>query len=130
VLWRCRQGLLVSVAPTSAQKISCILASTRPTLNSKRSLYPPPSLHSAPNTTQEYFCKLLADRWGVPLIACVPDSGFLGQPTLADLEDYFCGTLLTGHRDRRGHYPLERAHLVSSPSKPASEARLGCSGCG
>ena len=61
---------------------------------------------------QDYFSKLVERNWGVPLLGCVPDYGFLGQPTLADLEEFFGGTLLTGHRDRAGHYPLERAHLV------------------
>jgi len=61
---------------------------------------------------QDYFGKLLAKNWGVPLIGCVPDYDFLGQPTLEDLEDFFGGSLLSGLWDRKGHYPLERAHLV------------------
>lgn len=63
---------------------------------------------------KEYFTQLLAKSWGaeVPLLGVVPDHSFLGQPTLEDLEDFFGGHLMTGHRDRKGHYPLERAHLV------------------
>ena len=61
---------------------------------------------------KDYFSKLLEHHWGVPLVGCVPDYNFLGQPTLGDLEDFFGGKLITGERDRRGHYPLDRASLV------------------
>ena len=61
---------------------------------------------------QDYFSKLLERNWGVPLLGCVPNENFLGQPTLSDLEDYFGTELMTGHRDRLGHYDVNRAQLV------------------
>jgi len=60
---------------------------------------------------EHYFSKLL-HRWGVPLLACIPDEQFLGQATLLQLERLLGGELITGKRDGLRHYPFDRAQVV------------------
>ena len=46
--------------------------------------------------TKQYMSKALMDRWGVPLLGCVPDRPFLGCPALMDLESIFKTELIAG----------------------------------
>ncbi|MEM1282136.1 MAG: AAA family ATPase [Chlamydiota bacterium] len=50
-----------------------------------------------------YFPKAL-DKWGVPLIGCIPFDPFLSMPTVKDFEGLFQTTLFSGQQHRLRHF--------------------------
>lgn len=65
--------------------------------------------------TKYYLEKALHDRWGIPLLGCVPDRAFLGCPALADLERLFPGAMLVSGLDHRlRHYTVQDLNLVAT----------------
>ena len=56
---------------------------------------------------QDYFPKTL-EKWGIPLIGCVPFNAFLSNPTIRDFEFLFNTTLLTGESHRYRHFTSTR----------------------
>lgn len=64
--------------------------------------------------TKEYMGKALKQRWGVPLLGCVPDRPYLGCPALMDLEMLFQSKLLTGKQHRLRHYQVCDINLVTT----------------
>jgi BioD-like phosphotransacetylase family protein len=63
----------------------------------------------------EHYLQLALERWGVPILACIPDRPFLGSPALADLERLFPGaTLVAGQAHRLRHYRGQDLHLVAT----------------
>uniref|UniRef100_A0A7S4GIR7 DRTGG domain-containing protein n=1 Tax=Eutreptiella gymnastica TaxID=73025 RepID=A0A7S4GIR7_9EUGL len=64
--------------------------------------------------TKEYMTKAL-QRWGVPLLGCIPDRPFLGCPALADVERVFRTRLLSGGaKHRMRHYSVHGGNLVTT----------------
>jgi len=63
---------------------------------------------------REKMGKLLADRWGVPLLGVVPDLPFLGRATLEGLEQSLDATLVAGTKCRGLHYGQEDAFLITT----------------
>jgi BioD-like phosphotransacetylase family protein len=62
-----------------------------------------------------HYLELALDRWGVPILACIPDRPFLGSPALADLERLFPGAaLVSGQAHRLRHYRAQDLHLVAT----------------
>jgi len=64
--------------------------------------------------TKQYMSKALMDRWGIPLLGCVPDRPFLGCPALMDLEAIFKTELITGKSLRFRHYNVSDINLVTT----------------
>eukprot|EP00543_Licmophora_paradoxa_P006340 CAMPEP_0202451926 /NCGR_PEP_ID=MMETSP1360-20130828/10239_1 /ASSEMBLY_ACC=CAM_ASM_000848 /TAXON_ID=515479 /ORGANISM="Licmophora paradoxa, Strain CCMP2313" /LENGTH=319 /DNA_ID=CAMNT_0049070609 /DNA_START=356 /DNA_END=1315 /DNA_ORIENTATION=+ len=64
--------------------------------------------------TEYYLRRVLQERWGVPLLGCVPDRPYLGCPAVADLERLFRGKLLSGHQHRLRHYTVKDINLVAT----------------
>ena len=64
--------------------------------------------------TREYMGKALKERWGVPLLGCIPDRPFLGCPALMDLEKVFKTKLITGQKHRLRHYQVCDINLVTT----------------
>jgi len=55
----------------------------------------------------DYFPKTL-EKWGIPLIGCVPYNEFLSNPTVKDFENLFETTLLSGKQHRYRHFKHTR----------------------
>mmetsp|Transcript_22359 Transcript_22359/g.27406 ORF Transcript_22359/g.27406 Transcript_22359/m.27406 type:complete len:435 (+) Transcript_22359:61-1365(+) len=64
--------------------------------------------------TKHYMSKALKQRWGVPLLGCIPDRPFLGCPALMDIEALFQTKLLTGEQHRFRHYNVTDINLVTT----------------
>jgi len=64
--------------------------------------------------TKEYIAKAMLQRWGIPLLGCVPDQPFLGCPALADLERLFSTKLICGQEHRFRHYDVESINVVTT----------------
>lgn len=58
----------------------------------------------------KYFPKTL-EKWGIPLIGCVPYNAFLSNPTIKDFENLFGTALLSGENHRYRHF--QHARLVA-----------------
>lgn len=55
----------------------------------------------------EYFPKSL-QKWGIPLIGCIPYNAFLNSPTMRDFENLFKTTLISGYKNRYRHFHNSR----------------------
>lgn len=64
--------------------------------------------------TKDYMTKALKQRWGIPLLGCIPDRPFLGCPALVDLEKLFNAELLTGDHFKFRHYNMQDINLVTT----------------
>ena len=58
--------------------------------------------------------KVLEEKWGVPLLGCVPDRPFLGCPALMDIEAIFKTKLINGEKHRFRHYRPTDINLVTT----------------
>lgn len=56
---------------------------------------------------EEYFPKAL-EKWGIPLIGCVPYNAFLSTPSIKDFETLFATSLLAGEQHRYRHFQHSR----------------------
>jgi len=74
-------------------------------------------LPSKLDQTRDYLSRALMQRWGVPLLGCIPDRPFLGCPALADLERLFDTRLIGGGRHRFRHYRVPDINLVTTSLK-------------
>lgn len=63
---------------------------------------------------EDYFGRLLRERWGVPLLGVVPDLPFLGKPTLHDVEKACEAELLAGLHCRSKHYSHLNVELITT----------------
>lgn len=52
---------------------------------------------------QEYFPRAL-EKWGIPLIGCVPYNDFLSNPTMRDFEALFDTSLISGEHHHYRHF--------------------------
>jgi hypothetical protein len=64
--------------------------------------------------TVKYMRKAMMSAWGIPLLGCIPDRPFLGCPALADLEQLFKTTLISGEEHRYRHYNTDCINLVTT----------------
>lgn len=60
----------------------------------------------------EYMTKAL-NRWGTPLIGCIPYDAFLSMPTMSDFEQLFQTSLVTGEAFRLRHFQHIRLAATS-----------------
>jgi len=63
--------------------------------------------------TKDYLGRAL-EKWGIPLLGCVPDRPYLGHPALADLETLFKTKLISGVKHRFRHYTVPDITLVTT----------------
>eukprot|EP00565_Helicotheca_tamesis_P004910 CAMPEP_0185739458 /NCGR_PEP_ID=MMETSP1171-20130828/35497_1 /TAXON_ID=374046 /ORGANISM="Helicotheca tamensis, Strain CCMP826" /LENGTH=450 /DNA_ID=CAMNT_0028411039 /DNA_START=118 /DNA_END=1470 /DNA_ORIENTATION=+ len=70
--------------------------------------------HDKYEQTKHYMTKALMQRWGVPLLGCVPDRPYLGCPALFDLEKIFKTNLMVGTKHRFRHYSVEDINLITT----------------
>mmetsp|Transcript_3691 Transcript_3691/g.7063 ORF Transcript_3691/g.7063 Transcript_3691/m.7063 type:complete len:458 (+) Transcript_3691:255-1628(+) len=63
--------------------------------------------------TKDYMGRAL-QRWGIPLLGCVPDRPYLGHPALADLERIFETQMISGRKHRFRHYTVPDITLVTT----------------
>jgi BioD-like phosphotransacetylase family protein len=65
--------------------------------------------------TKHYLTKVFQERWGVPLLGCIPDRPFLGCPAIADLNNLFQGSkLLCGQDHSLRHYTVGNIDLATT----------------
>jgi BioD-like phosphotransacetylase family protein len=64
--------------------------------------------------TRYYLEKALNDFWGIPLLGCIPDRPFLGNPALVDLERQLGGSFLSGQEHALRHYTVNDLNLVAT----------------
>ena len=64
--------------------------------------------------TKRYMAKAMMDRWGIPLLGCIPDRPYLGCPALADMENLFKTKLITGAEHRFRHYTVNDICVVTT----------------
>mmetsp|Transcript_4118 Transcript_4118/g.6194 ORF Transcript_4118/g.6194 Transcript_4118/m.6194 type:complete len:1216 (+) Transcript_4118:359-4006(+) len=70
--------------------------------------------HDKYEQTKNYMTKALMQRWGVPLLGCVPDRPYLGCPALYDLEKVFNVDLMVGAKHRFRHYSVDDINLITT----------------
>lgn len=63
--------------------------------------------------TKDYLGRAL-ERYGVPLLGCVPDRPYLGHPALADLERMFKTKMISGKKHKFRHYTVADMTLVTT----------------
>ena len=63
---------------------------------------------------EDYFGRLLRERWGVPLLGVVPDLPYLGYSSLRDIEHALEGNLLAGDKCRGLHYGQNDIFLITT----------------
>ena len=63
--------------------------------------------------TKDYMSRAM-ERWGVPLLGCVPDRPYLGHPALADLERLFKSEMVSGSKHRFRHYTVTDISVVAT----------------
>lgn len=63
--------------------------------------------------TKDYMTRAL-ERWGIPLLGCVPDRPYLGHPALADLERLLKNKMISGEKHRFRHYTVNEISLVTT----------------
>ena len=64
--------------------------------------------------TKRYMAKAMMDRWGIPLLGCIPDRPYLGCPALLDMENLFKTKLITGAEHRFRHYTVNDICVVTT----------------
>lgn len=60
-------------------------------------------LHEKKEMIESHFPKAL-EKWGIPLLGCIPYDPFLSMPTVKDFENLFKTTLFSGERHRLRHF--------------------------
>jgi len=71
-------------------------------------------MHDKYEQTKDYLGRAMMERWGIPLLGCVPDKPYLGHPALADLERLFRTKLISGKKHRFRHYTVNDITLVTT----------------
>ena len=63
---------------------------------------------------QDYFSRLLRDRWNVPLLGIIPQQPFLTQSTLKDLKKHLDAEQVAGEKYGDQHYDTHSVTMVAT----------------